>query len=52
MDRIEGFEAQWNKEEEPDMLLMQSAAIVSDMADLLQEGFAGRDAAPLQANGK
>ncbi|MCG8342648.1 MAG: carboxy terminal-processing peptidase [Chlorobiales bacterium] len=52
MDRIEGFEAQWNKEEEPDMLLMQSAAIVSDMADLLQEGFAGRDVAPLQANGK
>ncbi len=52
MDRIEGFEAQWNKEEEPDMLLMQSAAIVSDMADLLQEGFAGGDAAPLQANGK
>ena len=52
MDRIEGFEAQWNKEEEPDMLLMQSAAIVSDMADLLQEGFAGGDVAPLQANGK
>lgn len=52
MDRIEGFEAQWNKEDEPDILLTQSAAIVADMADLLRKSLAGGEAAPWQANGK
>lgn len=52
MERIEGFEAQWNKEDEPDILLAQSAAIVADMADLLGKNLAGGEAAPWQANGK
>ena len=52
MDRIQGFEAQWSKEDEPDILLTQSAAIVADMADLLQENLTGGEAAPWQANGK
>ena len=52
MDRIQGFEAQWNKEDQPDLLLKQSAAIVADMADLSQSGLVGVEAAPWQANGK
>ncbi len=51
MDRIQGFEAQWNKEDEPDILLSQSAAIVADMADLSRKRVAGGEAVPWQVNG-
>lgn len=52
MNRIQGFEAQWNKEDEPDIVLTQSAAIVADMADLAQSRLTGGGAASWQANGK
>ena len=52
MERIQNFEKQWNKDDQPDLLLMQSAAIVADMADLSLKRLAGAEAAPWQANGK
>ncbi|UZJ38676.1 MULTISPECIES: carboxy terminal-processing peptidase [unclassified Prosthecochloris] len=52
MDRIQGFDAQWNEEDDPDILLTQSAAVVADMADLSGKSLAEREVAPLQVNGK
>ncbi len=51
MKRIEGFEAQWNKEDEPDILLNQTASIVADMAGLFKSR-QSLDAGAMQANGK
>jgi len=46
-DRIQGFEAQWNKEDEPDLLLKESAGIVADIADLSKKPLiVGGEAAP------
>ncbi len=52
MDRIENFEAQWNKEDQPDLLLTESAAVVIDMADLSQNRLPGAESAPWQAEKK
>ncbi len=34
MDQIQGFDAQWNKEDEPDILLKHAAGVVADVANL------------------
>ncbi len=52
MEQVKGFEAQWNKDEDqPDLLLTQSAAIVADLADLSQDKLAGGERMLWQANG-
>ena len=49
MERMQNLEARWNKEDQPDLLLKQSAAIVADMTTLLQEGIAGAEPVPWEA---
>lgn len=52
MERIQSFEAQWNKEDQPDLLLTRSAAVVADMADLSGNRLPGAELAPWQAEKK
>ncbi len=51
IERMQKLEEQWNKEDQPDLLLKQSAAIVADMANLSREKLDGSEAPSLQANG-